>query len=438
MSPSHSPRYLRLASSPLSISLKKPESRSLLSFLDIKRPNHSILDQSTSLLRPSSLPPFPIALLPLTLSPVAAAEDYLPQVRYPYNIPSNHSHPNALTNLDGFGMGWYALSPPSEEKERKEGLEPEVYHSLVKPAWEDEEVRRICEGVRSSVVFGHVRAGGNRIEANCHPFSFGPFLFMHNGFVTGPFPSSPSYICQADETARIGAGFSKDPQRLERLISPAARKAVRGTTDSARVFALFLTFLDPHNTGSFSRPLPRSALISALIRVVSLLYHLYRPAGGWSRSRTHWNSLNLALSSGSDFVCMRYATPGREAPSLYWSTQAGVRMDARYEGEPDGGEREGGGGRGREEKAPHVVVASEPMTQGRDEDWHLLQSGEILDTNMDELHAQYHLHEQHKLRNPYAKWTWKPRIRTVEQVRAEIGDVGVRKRKRTSSVSSLD
>ncbi|BGO94856.1 hypothetical protein NBRC10512_002523 [Rhodotorula toruloides] len=372
--------------------------RTLFISRQIKRPNHSILDQT--------------------------AEHYLPQVRYPWNIPSNHSHPNALSNLDGFGMGWY-ISPSarreyeSQKEELRNGMwEPEVYHSLVRPAWDDEEVRRICEGVKSSVVFGHVRAGSNRIESNCHPFTFGRFLFMHNGFVTG---------------------FSKDPQRLEKLISPAARKVVRGTTDSARIFALFLTFLDPTNTGSWTRPLPRSALVSALIRVVSVLYQLYRPLGGWSRSRTHWNSLNIALSTGSDFVCMRYATPSREAPSLYWSTRAGVRMDSRYEGEPDGGDGGGGEGRrGREEKRPHVVVASEPMTQGRDEDWHLLQSGEILDTSMDDLREKLLEHERHKARDPYVKWTWKPRIRTVEQVRAEIGAVGERKRRRTSSVSSLD
>lgn len=57
---------------------------------------------------------------------------------------------------------------------------------------------------------------------------------------------------------------------------------------------------------------------------------------------------------------------------------------------------------------------------------------------MDDLREKLLEHERHKARDPYVKWTWKPRIRTVEQVRAEIGAVGERKRRRTSSVSSLD
>ncbi|GEM10929.1 glucosamine 6-phosphate synthetase [Rhodotorula toruloides] len=345
----------------------------------IKRPNHSIFDQT--------------------------AANYLPQVRYPYNIPSNNAHPNALSNVDGFGIRWYALPPgrtPLTERVydaqrhdlRTSFFQPETYHSLVRPAWEDVEVRRLCEDVDSSIVFGHVRVEPGRGELL--PFSFGRFLFMHNSFITG---------------------FSSDPEKLERLISPAAKKVIRGTTDSVRIFALVLTFLDPNHTGDWSRLFPRSALVSALIRVVSVTDTLYRPPAGWSHSRSHWNCLNIALSDGDSF--------------------AGARMDRMYEGELDGGMGGGGGERRRKEHEPHVVVASEPMTQGRDEGWHLLQSGEILDTSIEELNNEWRLHKQHEALHPYEKWTWKPRIRTVEQVRREIGGVVVEKRTRTS-VSSLD
>ncbi|BGP27023.1 hypothetical protein JCM10295v2_005985 [Rhodotorula toruloides] len=274
----------------------------------IKRPNHSIFDQT--------------------------AANYLPQVRYPYNIPSNNAHPNALSNVDGFGIRWYALPPgrtPLTERVydaqrhdlRTSFFQPETYHSLVRPAWEDVEVRRLCEDVDSSIVFGHVRVEPGRGELL--PFSFGRFLFMHNSFITG---------------------FSSDPEKLERLISPAAKKVIRGTTDSVRIFALVLTFLDPNHTGDWSRLFPRSALVSALIRVVSVTDTLYRPPAGWSHSR-------------------------------------------------------------------------------------------ILDTSIEELNNEWRLHKQHEALHPYEKWTWKPRIRTVEQVRREIGGVVVEKRTRTS-VSSLD
>jgi glutamine amidotransferase len=81
------------------------------------------------------------------------------------------------------------------------------------------------------------------------------------------------------------------------------------------------------------------------------------------------------VTDGDSFVCLRYATPGREAPSLYWSTMAGARMDRQYRGEPDGGAGDASA-RSGEEHEPHVVVASEPMTKGRDEQWHLLGNGE--------------------------------------------------------------
>ena len=50
------------------------------------------------------------------------------------------------TNGDGFGIGWYG------ERDR-----PGVYRE-VHPAWSDENLISICQQVRSSLFFAHVRA----------------------------------------------------------------------------------------------------------------------------------------------------------------------------------------------------------------------------------------------------------------------------------------
>ena len=79
------------------------------------------------------------------------------------------------TNGDGFGIGWYGERP-----------EPGIYRE-VRPAWSDENLRSLCDQVRSGLFFAHVRAstGTSTTRANCHPFAHGRHLFMHNGQIGG-------------------------------------------------------------------------------------------------------------------------------------------------------------------------------------------------------------------------------------------------------------
>lgn len=45
----------------------------------------------------------------------------------------------------------------------------------VLPAWNDKNLLSICEGIKSDLVFAHVRAssGSNISRENCHPFKWG-------------------------------------------------------------------------------------------------------------------------------------------------------------------------------------------------------------------------------------------------------------------------
>lgn len=71
----------------------------------------------------------------------------------------------------------------------------------------------------------HIRLAsvGTVHERNTHPFSAGPWVFMHNGTLKN---------------------FDRARARLEAEVAPAFRAELRGETDSERCFALFRTYLE--------------------------------------------------------------------------------------------------------------------------------------------------------------------------------------------------
>jgi ergothioneine biosynthesis protein EgtC len=116
------------------------------------------------------------------------------------------------TNGDGFGLGWYG-----------ERQEPGVYREI-RPAWSDENLLSIARQVRSRLFFAHVRAatGTASTRANCHPFTHGRHMFMHNG--------------------QIG-GYAAIKRRLEHLIPDELYHSRQGNTDSEALFLLILAHL---------------------------------------------------------------------------------------------------------------------------------------------------------------------------------------------------
>jgi glutamine amidotransferase len=116
------------------------------------------------------------------------------------------------TNGDGFGLGWYG-----------ERDEPGIYREI-RPAWSDENLLSIARQVRSGLFFAHVRAatGTASTRANCHPFTHGRHMFMHNG--------------------QIG-GYAAIKRRLEALIPDELYHSRLGNTDSEALFLLILAHL---------------------------------------------------------------------------------------------------------------------------------------------------------------------------------------------------
>lgn len=109
------------------------------------------------------------------------------------------------------------LAELAEERER-----PCIFKAIT-PAWSNANLTRLAEKIRSPLVFAHVRAStmpGAPSEENCHPWSFGKLMWMHNGEIS-QFP-------------RIKRG-------LQALLSEELFLFPQGHTDSEWAFALFLS-----------------------------------------------------------------------------------------------------------------------------------------------------------------------------------------------------
>ena len=171
-------------------------------------------------------------------------------------------------NGDGFGLGWYG-----------ERAKPGVFRDI-RPAWSDENLQSISHQIRSRLFFAHVRAstGTSSTRANCHPFSVGPWLFMHNG--------------------QIG-GYSRIKRRLEHEIPDALFEHRHGTTDSEAIFLLLLA------NGLDADP------ASAVHRTLSLIGALMQEAGVTEPLR-----FTAAFTRGDQLYAVRYASDA-EPPTLY-------------------------------------------------------------------------------------------------------------------------
>jgi predicted glutamine amidotransferase len=176
----------------------------------------------------------------------------------------------ASINGDGFGLGWYDHQP-----------EPGLYREI-RPAWSDENLRYLCRHLQSHLFFAHVRAatGTPITRQNCHPFSCGGWLFMHNGFV---------------------GGWPRLRRRIEALIPDEMYSARIGTTDSE---ALFLAMVG----AGMSDP------VNATERILQLVGDMVNEVGQSFR-------FTAALSNGRDIYAFRYAV-NDESNTLYFRESA--------------------------------------------------------------------------------------------------------------------
>lgn len=186
-------------------------------------------------------------------------------------------------NGDGFGVGWY---------QPEISLTPCVFTSLT-PAWSNRNLQRLSEHVKSPYFFAHVRAaspGMQVAEANCHPFQFGRYLWMHNGTVEG---------------------FNQIKRRVQQSLPDHLYHAIQGTTDSEHAFAIFLNLL-----GDTERSASAREIGQLLVRTVERLEQLTLETEIAGPSY-----YNFAVTDGQSLAAIRYVSDQRLEPaSLYYAT----------------------------------------------------------------------------------------------------------------------
>ncbi|KAH7916400.1 N-terminal nucleophile aminohydrolase [Hygrophoropsis aurantiaca] len=223
-------------------------------------------------------------------------------------------------NGDGFGVGWYD-SVYDEEL----GSQPCIFTSVT-PAWNNANLIRLAEKIKSPLVFAHVRAttAGSLSLDNCHPFVFGKLMFMHNGGI---------------------ADFHLIKRRLQTALTDEIFNVVQGNTDSEWAFGLFLAQLPNPNAKCF----PPEVLKRAMLDTIATLNTYAEDAG-----ITEPSLMNFCVTDGESVVATRYISSRHdEAASLWFSSGTTFSEYAK-------------GGHYKMSKADKreniIMIASEPLT----------------------------------------------------------------------------
>lgn len=234
-------------------------------------------------------------------------------------------------NGDGFGIGYYT--------DIKLGPNPCIFTSTI-PAWNCINLERIASKTASSLIFAHVRATteGSLSDDNCHPFSYGTLMWMHNG--------------------GLGA-WKYIKRRLGEQLSDKWYGEVHGSTDTEWAFALFLNTLEKMGLNPDKPPADGfgpTVLRVALTRTIGQINHLIKgiPKETIEKENVDCRSLlNFAVSDGHTVICSRYVSSKKdEAASLYYSS--GSSWDDKAGGNYHMDRKDKG--------ADVVLVASEPLS----------------------------------------------------------------------------
>ncbi|TKA68482.1 hypothetical protein B0A55_08936 [Friedmanniomyces simplex] len=298
-------------------------------------------------------------------------------------------------NGDGFGVGYYTTAAgtrrrragsdggdkeavPSrrqqqqEKKEEEEvidlGPEPCIFTSTI-PAWNCKNLERLASKTISPLVFAHVRASteGALSDSNCHPFSRGALMWMHNGGIGG---------------WKLGV-----KRKLVADVNDRWFESVGGSTDSEWAFALFMDSLERLGVDAddevkqrdgFGHTVLRKAMLLTIERINGFRKSLPEAVRQSSDTRS---LLNFAVTDGKSVVCTRYVSSKTdEAASLFFSSGTSWREQPSA---LKSGQRTPKIGKGeykmerRDKGADIVLVASEPLTFERD-NWVTVPTNSVL------------------------------------------------------------
>jgi predicted glutamine amidotransferase len=230
------------------------------------------------------------------------------------------SHP------DGWGIGFYP------------GTMPEVEHRAA-AAYQDVQFGRTAERVYSRTVVAHIRMAtiGSVALENTHPFSYGPWIFAHNGTLTA---------------------FATLEDRLVSETGPRLQTFRRGSTDSEQIFFWLLSRLERAGIAP-ETPCSGSDLATLKSVVAVGIDQLARWCAEASADKPA--RLNVILTDGVFLVATLWNQ------TLYWVGRRGIH-DCEICGIPHVRHAQETGYRA-------VVVASEPISQ---EDWREIPDRSLL------------------------------------------------------------
>lgn len=294
---------------------------------------------------------------------------------YDSRLRLDHRRPH---NGDGFGVGYYtsprktsrayeeAVAPKQDEIDL--GPEPCIFTSTI-PAWNCRNLERLASKTVSPLVFAHVRASteGALSDANCHPFSRGALMFMHNGGVGG---------------WKLGV-----KRRLVSSVGDRWFEGVGGSTDSEWAFALFLDSLeslgaDPDDEvkqrDGFGHTILRKAMLRTIERINGFIAEIPEETRAQGDVRS---LLNFAVTDGKSVVCTRYVSSRTDdAASLFFSSGTSWTKQPSGSDTPNSKPQIGSGEykmERRDRGSDIVLVASEPLTFERD-NWVTVPTNSVL------------------------------------------------------------
>ncbi|MGH2568813.1 MAG: class II glutamine amidotransferase [Bacteroidota bacterium] len=223
-------------------------------------------------------------------------------------------------NGDGFGIGWYTPEL---------GPTPGIFRSIT-PAWSNINLQNLSQKLRAGVFFAHVRAATHNtpvLEVNCHPFSYGRLLWMHNG--------------------QIG-GFPIVKRKLINLLSEERYQMILGTTDTEHAFALFLDYL--------ANPAGSPTLFEMKVALLQMIDAILRLTTDNRVEETSY--LNICVSNGDGLIALRFISdPHKQPHTLYFSQEGKYTLVNGMPQLVDTVSTEHG-----------VIVSSERLTE-REKDW---------------------------------------------------------------------
>ncbi|MBD1584708.1 class II glutamine amidotransferase [Pseudoalteromonas sp. S16_S37] len=216
-------------------------------------------------------------------------------------------------NGDGFGVSWYPLHN-----------DPEPARIVsIEPAWSNQNLIQLTSKVNSKHFFAHVRDASVDMpvsQSNCHPFTSGRYMFMHNG--------------RLDQ-------FPKFKRSILNSLSDKAFNLIKGNTDSEYAFALFMDTID------FCDNLSAEELKLALYETIRRIMQ-FRVDNGANTNAF----INFAVSDGISTVATRFATDANSQPASLFYTQGTFGYEQLADDITVNHESNG-----------DIIICSEPLTE---------------------------------------------------------------------------